>query len=88
MSPIAFGDLETTQRILQTGGDTKKRGNEALLVMALTCTYPGRIDLASPLELTTSRMEVPQGLPYCANSLEILALSFLHRVQPTTRGPE
>ncbi len=47
-----------------------------------------RTEPASPVELTTSRIETPQVRWSCASSLEIFAQSFLDRVQPKTRGPE
>ncbi len=58
----------------------------------LTCTldgvHQGRVELASPIELTTTRIEVPQARRSCSRSLKIFIQSFLHRAQPKNRGPE
>ncbi len=58
----------------------------------LTCTcvgvYPGRVEPASPIALTTSRTEAFQARRSSASSLGIFNQSFLHRAWPKTRGPE
>ncbi len=56
----------------------------------LTCTcvgiHPGRVELASPIALTTSRTEPLQARQSCASSLDTFTQSFLHRAWPKTRG--
>ncbi len=63
-----------------------------LVVTVLTCTcvgiHPGRIEPASPISLTTSRMEALQARRSCTSSLNTFTQSFLHRAWPKTRGPE
>ncbi len=58
----------------------------------LTCTnvgiHPGRVEPASPIALTTSRMEALQARRSCASSLDTFTQSFLHRAWPKTRGPK
>ncbi len=61
-------------------------------VYLLTCTYggiqSGWVEPASPIELTTSRVDAPQARWSCSNSLETFGQNFLHLVQPRTGGPE
>ncbi len=58
----------------------------------LTCTcvgiHSGRVEPASPIELTTSRVEALQARRSCVSSRKIFTQSFLHRVWPKTHGPE
>ncbi len=55
----------------------------ALTVVVNTCTcggfHPGRVEPASPIELTTSRIEALQVRRSCASSLKTFIQSFLHR---------
>ncbi len=59
---------------------------------ALPCTcvgiHPGRVEPASPIELTTPRMEALQARRSCASSLKTFTQSCLHRAWPKNRGPE
>ncbi len=59
-------------------------------IFARSCggIHSGRVKKASPIELTTSRIEAPQARRACASSWETYTWSFLHRAQPKTRGPE
>ncbi len=51
--------------------------------------HPGRVESASPIELTTFRAEdALQARRSCASSLEAFTQSFLLRAWPKTRGPE
>ncbi len=58
----------------------------------LTCTfvgiYPGRVEPASLIALTTSRTEAHQARRSCASPLETFNQSFFCRAWPKTRGPE
>ncbi len=58
----------------------------------LTCTcvgiHQGRVELASPIALTTSRTEALQAQRSCASLLDTFTQSFLHRSWPKIRGPE
>ncbi len=58
----------------------------------LTCTcvgiLPGRVEPTSSIALTTSRTEALHARRSCANSLDTLTQSFLHRAWPKTRGSE
>ncbi len=55
-----------------------------------TCVgiHPGRVEPASPIALTTSRMEALQARRSCASSLDTFTQSFLHRAWPKTRVPD
>ncbi len=60
------------------------------LILSCTCVgiHPGRVEPASPIELTTSRTEALQARRSCASSPETFTQSFLHRAWPKTSGPE
>ncbi len=47
--------------------------------------HPERVELTSPMEYTTSRVDAPQVRRSCENALEIFTQAFLHRPQPNTR---
>ncbi len=55
----------------------------------LTCTcvgiHPGRVELASPIALTTSRTEALQARRSCASSLDTFTQSFLHLASPQVK---
>ncbi len=59
-------------------------------LLTFTCVgiHSGRVEPASPVELTTSRTEALQARRSCASSLDTFAQSFLHRALPKTRGPK
>ncbi len=61
-----------------------------LLTCTCTCVgiHPGRVEPASPIALTTSRMQAFQARWSCASSLDTFTQSFLHRAWLKTRGPE
>ncbi len=48
----------------------------------------GRVEPATPIELTTSWTEVPQARWSCASSPEAFTQPILHSACPKTRGPE
>ncbi len=58
----------------------------------LTCTcvgiHPGRVEPASPVELTASRTEALQARRSCPSSIETFTQHFLLRAWLTTCGPE
>ncbi len=62
------------------------------LYIEATCScvgiHPERVELTSPIELTTSRTEAPQAQRSCASSQEIITQCILLRKWPMTRGPE
>ncbi len=63
-----------------------------IIHILIHCTYgsihPGRVELASPTELTTSLIEAPNARQPCGSSLRTFTQSFLHRVQLKTRLSE
>ncbi len=59
-----------------------------LLICMCVGIHLGRVEQASPIELTTPRTEALQARWSCASSLETFTQSFLHRAWPRTRGPE
>ncbi len=62
--------------------------NVYLLTCACVSIHLGRVEPASLIALTTSRMEALQARRSCASSLDTFTQSFLHRAWPKTRGPE
>ncbi len=79
------------QKILHDGIDTlTETGGRIWKYWARICIgiHPERFEPASPIELTTSRMEAPQTRRACARSLDTFTQPFLHRVWPKIRGPE
>ncbi len=58
---------------------------KCLLIRACVGIYPGRVEPASPIALTTSRTEALQARQFCASSLDTFTKSFLHCAWPKTR---
>ncbi len=58
------------------------------LLLHVAVFVQGRVEPASPTELTTSRIEALQVQRPCASSLETSIQTFIRSAQPKTRGPE
>lgn len=64
----------------------KKAKTNYLFVLACCGVHPGRVEPASSLALTTSRIIEALARPYWARPIEMISQSWFHRRKPTTTG--
>ncbi len=81
--PLFFLDTVYRRSILlpSISAQTLDDSSRSKLVLTPTCggIHPGWIEPASPIELTTSRIEAFQAGRFYASSVETFAQSFFHR---------